>query len=80
MAMDLMTEVAQKAIQSVGDPSKVLMKLQIYDWKRNEAVPQKEIEEILTKILNEGKVSLAFYPYFNQFPLRLFKGKWTSLK
>jgi uncharacterized lipoprotein YddW (UPF0748 family) len=79
-AMDLMTEVAQKAIRSAGDPSRVLMKLQIYDWKRNEAVPQKEIEEILAKILNQGNVSLAFYPYFNAFPLHLLKGKWTSLK
>jgi hypothetical protein len=77
-AMDLMAEVAQKAIRSAGDPSRVLMKLQIYDWKRNEAIPQKEIEEILTKILNQGKVSLAFYPYFNSFPLHLLKGKWTE--
>jgi hypothetical protein len=79
-AMDMMTEVAKKAFRSAGDPSRVLMKLQTYDWKKNEAVPQKEIEEILSKILNEGNVSLAFYPYFNAFPLHLFKGKWTSLK
>jgi uncharacterized lipoprotein YddW (UPF0748 family) len=79
-AMDMMSEVAQKAIRSVGDPSRVLMKLQIYDWKRNEAIPQREIEEILTLILNQGNVSLAFYPYFNAFPLHLLKGKWNSLK
>jgi biofilm PGA synthesis lipoprotein PgaB len=79
-AMDIMAEVAQKVIRSAGDPSKVLMKLQIYDWKKNEAVPQKEVEEILTRILSQGNVSLAFYPYFNAFPLHLFKGKWTSLK
>ncbi len=61
-AIDLMAEVAQKAVQSVGDPSKVLMKVQILDWKNYEVLPQKEVEEILSGILNHGEVSLAFFP------------------
>jgi biofilm PGA synthesis lipoprotein PgaB len=82
-AIDLMAEVAQKAVKSVGDPSKVLMKVWILDWKTNEAVgyelaPQKEVEEILDGILGHGEVSLAFVPYIHQFPLHLLKGKWTS--
>jgi biofilm PGA synthesis lipoprotein PgaB len=79
-AIDLMAEVAQKAVKLVGDPSKVLMKFQIYDWKSYEVVPQKEVGEILAGILNQGEVSLAFYPYLDQFPLNLLKGKWTSSK
>jgi tetratricopeptide (TPR) repeat protein len=84
-AIALMAEVAQKAVKSIGDPSKVLMKVWILDWKGNEAVslvaaPQKEIEEILEGILNHGEVSLAFVPYTDQFPLHLLKGKWTSSK
>jgi hypothetical protein len=82
-AIDLMAEVAQKAVKSVGDPSKVLMKVWILDWKTNEAVgyelaPLKEVEEILNGILGHGEVSLAFVPYLHQFPLHLLKGKWTS--
>lgn len=79
-AIDLMAEVAQKAVKVVGDPSKVLMKFQIYDWKSYEVVPQKEVEEVLAGILNHGEVSLAFYPYLDQFPLHLLKGKWDSNK
>ena len=84
-AIGLMAEAAQKAIEAVGDPSKVMMKVWILDWKSNEAVsyelaPRKEIEEILTAILNHGKVSLAFVPYIDQFPLHSLKGKWTSSK
>jgi hypothetical protein len=84
-AIGLMAEAAQKAIEGVGDPSRVLMKLWILDWNRNEAVsyalaPQKEIEEILTAILNLGKVSLAFVPYIDPFPLHSLKGKWTGPK
>jgi hypothetical protein len=79
-AIGLMTEVAQKAVESVGDPSKVLMKFQIYDWKSYEIIPQSEVQEVLNGILNHSEVSLAFYPYLDQFPLRLLKGKWTIPK
>jgi len=84
-SIDLMAEAAQKAVKSVGDPSRVMMKIWILDWKSNEAVgldlaPQKEIEEILTKILEQGEVSLAFVPYTHQFPLHQLKGKWTVTK
>lgn len=79
-AIDLMGEVAQKAVKSVGDPSKVLMKVQILDWKNYETLPQKEVNEILTVILNHGDTSLAFVPYIRQFPLHLLKEKWTVSK
>jgi hypothetical protein len=79
-AIDLMAEVAKKAVKSVGEPSRVLMKLQVLDWKSYAILPQKEVEEILTGILNQGEMSLAFVPYIDQFPLHLLKGKWTSSK
>ena len=79
-AMDLMAEVAGKAIKSVGDPSKVLMKMQILDWKSYEVLPKKEVEEVLTGILNQGEVSLAFVPDIGQFPLHSLKEKWATPK
>lgn len=84
-AIDLMAEVTQKAVESVGDPSRVMMKVWILDWKSNEAVsyelaPQKEVEEILTAILNRGEVSLAFVPYISKFPLQAIKGRWATSK
>jgi biofilm PGA synthesis lipoprotein PgaB len=84
-SIDLMAEATRKAIQSVNDPSRVMMKIWILDWKSNEVVgyelaPQKEIEEILGKILEQGAVSLAFVPYIHQFPLQQLKGKWTTTK
>ena len=79
-AIGLMAEVTQRAVESVRDPSKVLMKFQIYDWVSYEVVPQKEVERMLRGILNYGEVSLAFYPYVDQFPYHLLKGKWTASK
>ena len=79
-AIGLMAEVAGNAIQWVGDPSRVLMKIQIFDWKSSEVLPQKEVEEVVTGILNHGEVSLAFVPYMNQFPLQALKGKWVPAR
>lgn len=79
-AMALMAEVAKKAVQTVGEPSRVLMKVQILDWKTYEVLPSREVEEILTGILNHGEVSLAFFPYIDQFPLHSIKGIWTISK
>jgi hypothetical protein len=84
-AIGLMAEATRKAVQEVRDPHKVLMKVWILDWKSNEAVsyelaPRKEIEEILTAILNHGEVSLAFVPYIDQFPIHSLKGRWTPSK
>jgi tetratricopeptide (TPR) repeat protein len=82
-AIALMAEAAQKAVEVVGDPSRVLMKIWTLDRKRNGAVGYdfasgKEIEEILTAVLNYGEVSLAFVPYIDQLPLHSLKGKWNS--
>ena len=74
--MDLMAEVAEKAVKTVGDPSKVLMKVQILDWKGYEMIPEKEVEQVLTRILAHGNVSLAFVPYIDQFPFYSLKKKW----
>jgi hypothetical protein len=79
-AMDLMAEVAGNAIRWVEDPAKVLMKIQIFDWKSSEVLPQKEVEDVVTGILNHGEVSLAFAPYVNQFPLQALKGRWAASK
>lgn len=78
-AIKLMADVSQKAVAKIGDPSKVLMKIQILDWKAYDLIPEKEVNYILSEILKNGKVSLAFVPYIQQFPLHLLKDKWSSL-
>lgn len=77
-AVQLMAEVAQKAVKAVGDPSRVMMKVQVFDWKSYEVIPMKEVGEVLAGILDQKKVSLAFVPYIDQFPFRSLKAKWDS--
>ncbi len=75
-AIDLMAEVAEKAVKTIGDPSRVMMKIQILDWKGYEVIPKGEVEEVLAAVLNHRGVSLAFVPYVEQFPLQQLKNKW----
>jgi hypothetical protein len=70
--------VTQKAIQSVGGPSKVMMKVQIIDWKNYEVIPTKEMQELLAGIFLQGKVSLTFVPYLDHYPLQLLKSTWNT--
>jgi len=77
-AIDLMAEVAEKAVKTIGDPARVMIKIQILDWKGYEVIPKGEVEEVLAAVLNHGEVSLAFVPYTEQFPLHLLKGRWTK--
>ena len=77
-AMDLMADVAERAVKLIGDPSRVMMKVQVLDWKSYEIIPTKEEETLLDGILSHGEVSLAFVPYIDQFPLRQLKGKWGA--
>jgi hypothetical protein len=77
-AIDLTAEVARNAVAWVRDPSQVLIKIQIFDWKNLEVLPQKEVEDVVAGILNHGEVSLAFVPYTNQFPLHALKGRWAT--
>ena len=77
-AIALMADVAKKAIASVGESSRVMMKIQIVDWRNYEIVPPKEVDDLLTGLLRAGKISLAFVPYSTLFPLSLFKEKWSG--
>ena len=79
-AIEFMGEVTEKAVKQVGDPSRVLIKIQLFDWNSNEVIPQKEVADVLARVLNQGPVSLAFVPYVDQFPLHLLREKWSSYK
>ncbi len=81
-ALDLMSDVAGKAVEEVKDPARVMMKIWILDWKTNETInykfiSEKEVSEIISRYLDKGDVSLAFVPYIHQFPFHLLKGNWN---
>ncbi len=63
----LIGKMVEDAARTVGDSSKVLLKLQIVDWVTGENVEEGEVSEILSGIPRSQAVSLAVVPYRNDF-------------
>jgi biofilm PGA synthesis lipoprotein PgaB len=64
----LIGKMVEDATRTVGEPSKVLVKLQIVDWETGESVDEGEVTEILREISRSKPVSLAVVPYRDDFP------------
>jgi poly-beta-1,6-N-acetyl-D-glucosamine N-deacetylase len=77
-AIDLMAGVARKAVEALGDPARVMMKIQVLDWKSYDLVPPGEVAALLDRILEAGPVSLAFVPYLEVFPIGQLKNRWAK--
>jgi biofilm PGA synthesis lipoprotein PgaB len=63
----LIGKMVADATRTVKEPSKVLVKLQIVDWKTGESIDDGEVMEILREVLRTEPVSLAVVPYRDDF-------------
>jgi biofilm PGA synthesis lipoprotein PgaB len=55
----------------VGDPWRVLIKLQSVDWTTGEPLPASELYGLVSRIKGLGGVGLAIVPYRRDFPFRM---------
>jgi biofilm PGA synthesis lipoprotein PgaB len=67
---ELIEAMAVEAAGVVGDPHKVLIKLQTIDWETSEPLADAEVVALLRKVRGAGDVSLAVVPYRPGFPFR----------
>jgi hypothetical protein len=58
-------------LKTVEDPNRILMKVQLTDWKTQKQIPDDEADKVFERINNQGRVSLAFIPYSPQVPLQV---------
>lgn len=63
-------QLVENALSKVIDPEKLLVKLQIADWKSKKSVSHDEINKILRIVKNKGNTSVAFVPYYGNFDFR----------
>ncbi len=73
----LISKMVKDAVRTVGDPSKVLVKLQIVDWESGDKIGTDEVLDVLKEASMSSGVSLAVVPYRGDFPyseLLTFKG------
>jgi len=66
---DMITKMAEDAVKTVGEPARVLIKLQTIDWRTGGPLSDSEVVELIRDM--KGKdVSLAVVPYRGDFPFR----------
>lgn len=62
-----LAQLVDNALKKVGEPEKLMIKLQIADWKSKKSVSHNEINRILHIINERANTSLAFVPYYGRF-------------
>jgi len=61
-AADWLGELANAALKNKSDASKVVFKLQNYDWKANRWVPRTELSRQIRALQDGGAMHIGFYP------------------
>jgi len=64
----LIGKMVKDAAKTVGDPHRVLIKLQTIDWKTGRPISNDEVVSLIRDIRTIKEVSLAVVPYRGDFP------------
>jgi len=61
-------DMVRDASEAVGDPNRVLIKLQTVDWNTGRPLSDREVVSLIREVRRAGPVSLAVVPYRSDFP------------
>lgn len=70
----LIERIVEDASKAVGEPKRVLIKLQTVDWITGEPLSESEVVEILKRVKASG-VSIALVPYRSDLPFHELGGR-----
>jgi len=70
-AYDKISNMTAWLLRLVEDPNKILMKVQMTDWKTKRQIPPYEANTVFKRINDQGRVSLAFIPFSPSTPLHV---------
>jgi biofilm PGA synthesis lipoprotein PgaB len=70
-AYEKVAHMTSRLLEWIEDPHKILMKVQMADWKTRKEIPPYEANQVFRKIRQRGRVSLAFIPYSPTLPLNV---------
>ena len=70
-AYNKVAHMTTRLLEQIDDPHKILMKVQMTDWKTRQEIPPYEANQVFRKINGRGRVSLAFIPYSPTLPLNI---------
>jgi biofilm PGA synthesis lipoprotein PgaB len=66
----MIEEMTSDAVNIVGEPQKVLIKLQTIDWKTSIPISNRELYDILERVGKVKGVSMAIFPYRVDVPFK----------
>lgn len=69
----MIEEITSNAVNIVGEPQKVLIKLQTIDWKTSMPISNREIYDILERVGKIKGISMAIFPYRVDIPFNKFR-------
>lgn len=65
----LLQKASQEMVLALPQPQQALFKVQVLDWDTEEALPAREVKEVLAALLQQPGVSWALTPYRRDVPL-----------
>jgi biofilm PGA synthesis lipoprotein PgaB len=65
--LELMPHLVQSAVDMAGDPTRVLVKVQVADWNSLKLLPQEEMKQVLRVVGERPEIHIAVVPYQPDF-------------
>ena len=65
---EMIVKMANDASMAIGEPKRVLIKIQTIDWRTGGKLSDEEVVDIIREIKGAGDFSLAVVPYRGDFP------------
>ncbi|MBI2400794.1 MAG: tetratricopeptide repeat protein [Deltaproteobacteria bacterium] len=76
---DMIARMVADAANAIGEPRRVLMKVQTIDWKTGAPLENDEVVDLIREIKGVRDVSMAVVPYRGGFPFGALAGGVASL-
>jgi hypothetical protein len=76
---DMIARMVVDAANTIGEPRRVLMKVQTIDWKTGAPLEDNEVVDLIREIKGVRDVSLAVVPYRGGFPFGALSGAVASI-
>ncbi|MBI2570647.1 MAG: hypothetical protein HYV63_26895 [Candidatus Schekmanbacteria bacterium] len=77
--LSMLTRMAAQAQAAIGDPNRVVLKLQTSDWRDHASVPVAELRRVMAALGSAGTTSLIYVPHEPDAPIEaigsLFAGR-----
>lgn len=70
----LIADMTVESVKLIGEPEKVLIKLQTIDWNTSRPLANEDVVRLLKKVKGISNVSLALVPYIKDFPFEELGG------